>query len=222
MTDGTEVHARIQAASKVFAALKDNIFATRDARLQVKAKVYKATSLIVLCRDMGYHSKDEKNAEFMASQECPDHVQSDNVASQTASYHNGILVARHGTQVNRAVHHDTESQVGRACCKNAIHQSTASIPHIMGTEFKAHKTYGHTLEDHLKMAGLPAEAERWHKLAQDRVKWRKLIGAKPDRVGIRVTAVPHTHNYCNAIASQEGRVLRPHRWIRGQNLRTIA
>ena len=47
------------------------------------------------------------------------------------------------------------------------------------------------IEDHLKMAGLPAEFERWHKLAQDRGKWRKLIGAKPDRVGIRMPAVPH-------------------------------
>ena len=100
--------------------------------------------LYSLCRDMGYHSKDEKNAECMASQECPDHVQSDNVASQTASYHNGILVARHGTQVNRAVHHDTESQVGRTCCKNAGHQITTSIPHIMGTEFQ---TGGQTSQD---------------------------------------------------------------------------
>ncbi len=30
-------------------------------------------------------------------------------------------------------------------------------------------------------------------MAQDRGKWRTLIGAKPDRVGIRMTAVPHTH-----------------------------
>ena len=66
------------------------------------------------------------------------------------------------------------------------------------------------------------EFKQWHKLAQDRGKWRKLIGAKPDRVGIRMTAVPHTHNHCNVTASQGGRVLRPRRWIQGQNLRTIA
>ena len=86
---------------------------------------------------MGYNSKDEKNDECMASQECTDHVQSDNVASQNASHHNGILAAATGSQVNRAVYHDKESQVGRACCKNAVHQTPASIPHIMGTEFKA-------------------------------------------------------------------------------------
>ena len=49
-----------------------------------------------------------------------------------------------------------------------------------------------------------------------------LIGAKPDKVGIRMTAVPHTHNQCNFNASQGGRALRPRRWIQGQNLRTIA
>merc|ERR1712070_1369421 len=93
LTDGTEVHARIQAASKVFAALKDNIFATRDVRLQVKAKVYKALVLPVLlyCAETWaitakmrrmLNSWHHKNARIMCS---------DNVASQTASHHNGIL-----------------------------------------------------------------------------------------------------------------------------------
>ena len=95
------------------------------------------------------HTKDSYPRQITGSYklklvQCPDHVQSDNVASQTASYHNGILVARHGTQVNRAVHHDTESQVGRTCCKNAGHQITTSIPHIMGTEFQ---TGGQTSQD---------------------------------------------------------------------------
>ena len=228
MTDGTEVHARIQAASKVFAALKDNIFATRDVRFQVKAKVYKALVLPVLLYCAETWTITAKMRKML-----------------NAWHHKNVRIMCRVTMWQVRLHHITMESLLRDMGLRSIEQyimtrslrwaghvarmPVTRLPRQFLTSWvqnsrpvgRPYKTYGHTLQDHLRMAGLPTEFEQWHELAQDRGKWRTLIGAKPDRVGIRMTAVPHTHNQCNVTASQGGRALRPRPWIQGRNLRTI-
>ena len=184
----------IKSATSAFGALRGCFFANKDINLIDKGKVYVAICLSVLL----YGSECWRLTEKLYNKLRTFHSKCARAMCRITMHHTIKHHIKSQTLYTRLGITNFDKYCNKRLLSWAGHMARmpmARLPRKMLTGWVSHArpvgapqmTVGRTPNKSLKSAGISTDFNRWHKLAQDRVAWRRNINKKQYHTTSQVT-----------------------------------